>query len=75
MCQYFTGNGRHYRLHLTQLGGIVHRGPALTIIEATAVAPEGHITPEDSGLWVDSQIESLKRLSYFAQAEKLLQEK
>lgn len=55
--------------HLTHLGGIIQRGPGLTIIEATAVTPEGRITPEDSGLWQDSQIAPIKRIVDFAHSQ------
>ena len=39
------------------------------MIEATAVTPEGRITPEDSGLWKDSQIAPLKRIVEFAHSQ------
>jgi len=39
------------------------------MIEATAVTPEGRITPEDSGLWKGSQIESLKKICEFAHSQ------
>jgi 2,4-dienoyl-CoA reductase-like NADH-dependent reductase (Old Yellow Enzyme family) len=55
--------------HTTHLGGIISRGPGLTIVEATAVTPEGRITPEDSGLWKDSQIEPLRRTVEFAHSQ------
>lgn len=45
------------------------RGPGLTMVEATAVTPEGRITPEDSGLWKDSQIAPLKRIVEFAHSQ------
>lgn len=51
------------------MGGIFTRGPGLTIIEATAVAPEGRITPECSGLWSDEQIAPLKRIVDFAHSQ------
>lgn len=38
-------------------------------MEATAVTPNGRITPEDSGLWKDSQIEPLKRIVEFAHSQ------
>jgi 2,4-dienoyl-CoA reductase-like NADH-dependent reductase (Old Yellow Enzyme family) len=38
-------------------------------VEATAVTPEGRISPEDSGLWKDSQIEPLKRIVDFAHSQ------
>ena len=39
------------------------------MIEATAVTPEGRITPEDSGLWSDEQIEPLRRIVQFAHSQ------
>lgn len=51
------------------VGGIFTRGPGLSIIEATAVLPEGRITPEDAGLWKDSQIEPLRKIVEFAHSQ------
>lgn len=39
------------------------------MVEATAVTPEGRITPEDAGLWKDSQMEPLKRIVEFAHSQ------
>jgi len=39
------------------------------MVEATAVVPEGRITPEDSGLWEDSQIEPLRKIVEFAHSQ------
>lgn len=69
MCQYSAEDGHHTAWHFTHLGGIIQRGPGLTIVEATAVAPEGRITPEDSGLWKDSQIEPLRKIAEFAHSQ------
>ncbi|EHK96053.1 putative NADPH dehydrogenase C23G7.10c [Glarea lozoyensis 74030] len=69
MCQYSAENGKHTMWHHTHLGGIISRGPGLTIVEATAVTPEGRITPEDSGLWEDSQIEPLRKTVEFAHSQ------
>lgn len=69
LCQYSAQNGHLTPWHETHIGGIVQRGPGLTMIEATAVVPEGRITPEDSGLWQDSQIEPLKKLVDFAHSQ------
>ncbi|KAG4429626.1 hypothetical protein IFR05_014899, partial [Cadophora sp. M221] len=69
MCQYSAEDGHHTMWHQTHLGGIIQRGPGLTIIEATAVAPEGRITPQDSGLWKDSQIEPLRKTVEFAHSQ------
>ncbi|KAI2606791.1 FMN-linked oxidoreductase [Hypoxylon sp. NC1633] len=69
LCQYSAVNGFHTLWHTTHLGGIVQRGPGLTIVEATAVQPRGRITPEDSGLWLDEQIEPLRQHVYFAHSQ------
>ena len=45
------------------------RGPGLTMIEATSVTANGRITPEDSGLWQDSQIEPLAQVVEFAHSQ------
>lgn len=54
---------------MAHLGGIIQRGPGLSMVEATAVTAEGRITPEDSGLWKDSQIEPLRRIVEFAHSQ------
>lgn len=51
------------------MGGIFTRGPGLTIIEATAVAPEGRISPEDVGIWDDEHAEKLRPLVEFAHSQ------
>ena len=55
--------------HLAHLGGIAQRGPGFVMMEATAVEPEGRITPEDAGLWKDSQIEPVKRIIEFIHSQ------
>ncbi|KAI9712739.1 MAG: hypothetical protein M1820_001361 [Bogoriella megaspora] len=69
LCQYSAEDGHHTDWHLTHLGGIIQRGPGISFIEATAVTPEGRITPEDSGLWKDAQIAPLKRIVDFAHSQ------
>ncbi|KAG7006304.1 NADPH dehydrogenase afvA [Physcia stellaris] len=69
LCQYSAEDGHHTAWHFTHLGGIIQRGPGLSMVEATAVTPEGRITPEDSGLWKDSQMEPLKRIVEFAHSQ------
>lgn len=39
------------------------------MVEATAVTPEGRITPEDAGLWKDSQMAPLKYTVDFAHSQ------
>ncbi|KAJ8516136.1 hypothetical protein ONZ45_g6518 [Pleurotus djamor] len=49
--------------------GFATRGVGAIIMEATAVVPEGRISPEDAGLWTDTQIEPLKRIVQFCHAQ------
>jgi 2,4-dienoyl-CoA reductase-like NADH-dependent reductase (Old Yellow Enzyme family) len=51
------------------MGGIIQRGPGMATVEATAITPEGRITPEDVGLWKDSQIEPLAKVVEFAHSQ------
>ena len=69
LCQYSADNGQHTLWHLTHLGGIISRGPGIALVEATSVTPQGRITPEDSGLWQDSQMEPLKRVVEYAHSQ------
>ena len=39
------------------------------MVEATAVASNGRITPQDSGLWTDSQIGPLREIVEFAHSQ------
>ncbi|KAL1297813.1 hypothetical protein AAFC00_006342 [Neodothiora populina] len=69
MCQYSAEDGHMTDWHLTHYGGIIQRGPGISCIEATAITPEGRITPEDLGIWKDSQIAPMKRLNEFAHSQ------
>lgn len=69
MCQYSASEGFHTLWHTTHLGGIVQRGPGLTMVEATAVQANGRITPEDSGLWLDAHILPLTKHVDFAHSQ------
>ena len=53
MCQYSASEGCANGWHLAHLGGIALGGPGMLCIEATAVSPEGRITPGCLGLWND----------------------
>lgn len=55
--------------HIAHLGSIAQRGPGLMMIEATAVQPEGRITPQDVGLWKDSQIEPMRQVVEFVHSQ------
>ncbi|KAI0008242.1 FMN-linked oxidoreductase [Xylariaceae sp. FL0662B] len=69
LCQYSANNGFHTPWHTTHLGGIIQRGPGITMVEATAVQARGRITPEDSGIWLDEHVESLRPHVQFAHSQ------
>lgn len=69
MCQYSAADGHATDWHFAHLSQFFLRGVALTIVEATAVTPNGRITPEDSGLWKDSQKQPLRRIVDFAHSQ------
>ena len=51
MCQYSATDGVAADWHFVHYGSRAVGGTGLMIVEATAVAPEGRITPGDLGLW------------------------
>lgn len=55
MCQYSAVDGVPQEWHHTHLAQFASGGAGLVIAEATAVSPEGRISPEDTGLWNDEQ--------------------
>lgn len=62
MCTYSSDYGHLSDWHLVHLGQYALAGAALVFVEATAVEARGRISPEDSGLWLDSQIPPLRRV-------------
>jgi 2,4-dienoyl-CoA reductase-like NADH-dependent reductase (Old Yellow Enzyme family) len=62
MCQYSAENGSATDWHLIHLGQMALSGAGLLIIEATAVEPEGRISPDDLGLWSDANEAALARI-------------
>ncbi|WP_257311343.1 NADH:flavin oxidoreductase/NADH oxidase [Geothrix fuzhouensis] len=65
MCQYQAQDGLANDWHLVHLGGLAQGGAGLVFTEATAVVPEGRISPDDLGLWDDDQAEVLARIVHF----------
>jgi len=65
MCQYQAQDGVVNDWHLVHLGGLAQGGAGLVVTEATAVVPEGRISPDDLGLWNDAQAQSLARVVRF----------
>ena len=62
MCQYSAEDGSATDWHLIHLGNLALSGAGLLIIEATAVEPEGRISPDDLGLWSDANEAALARV-------------
>lgn len=65
MCQYSAVDGFANDWHLVHLGSRAVGGAGLIIQEATAVSPEGRITPGDLGIWNDEQIEKMQQITSF----------
>ena len=65
MCEYSSENGFANDWHLVHLGSRAIGGAGLIFTEATAVTPEGRISPEDLGIWSDDHIEFLARIVRF----------
>ncbi|HVJ81396.1 MAG TPA: NADH:flavin oxidoreductase/NADH oxidase [Planctomycetia bacterium] len=65
MCQYSCIDGFPNDWHLVHLGSRAVGGAGLVIVEATAVTPEGRISPGDAGLWADAHVPHFERLARF----------
>jgi len=65
MCQYSSKDGFTNDWHMVHLGTRAAGGTGLIITEATAVSPEGRISPGDLGLWNDEHIHGLARIVNF----------
>jgi len=59
MCQYSAVDGLVNDWHRRHLGSLAYGGAGLVVVEATAVSPEGRITPGCLGLWDDAQRDGL----------------
>ncbi|AYF98739.1 NADH:flavin oxidoreductase/NADH oxidase [Protaetiibacter intestinalis] len=71
MCQYSVParDGVPTDWHLVHLGSLARGGSGLVIAEATAVAPEGRISPEDTGLWNEAQEAAWSRIADFVRGQ------
>jgi 2,4-dienoyl-CoA reductase-like NADH-dependent reductase (Old Yellow Enzyme family) len=69
MCQYSSRDGLANDWHYVHLASRAVGGAGLVFTEATAVTPEGRISPQDMGLWNDAQIEPLARIVRFIDAQ------
>jgi 2,4-dienoyl-CoA reductase-like NADH-dependent reductase (Old Yellow Enzyme family) len=69
MCQYSCDDGLANDWHLVHLGSRAAGGVGLVMVEATAVSPEGRITPKDMGIWGDQHVDTLARIARFVHSQ------
>lgn len=71
MCQYscLEADGMPQPWHLVHLGGFAVGRAGLIVTEATAVSPEGRISPHDVGIWNDEQAEAWRPVTAFARSQ------
>src|SRR5947199_7688086 len=72
MCQYSSENGFANEWHLVHLGSRAVGGAALVFTEATAVLPEGRISPQDLGIYRDAHVDGLAGLVRAIHAHRCL---
>ncbi|GFE59753.1 NADH:flavin oxidoreductase/NADH oxidase [Geobacter sp. AOG2] len=65
MCQYSSRDGMATDWHMVHLGSRAVGGAGLVMVEATAVSPEGRISPDDSGIWNDDHVAAFKPITRF----------
>lgn len=65
MCQYSSEDGVASDWHLVHLGARAVGGAGLVMAEATAVSPEGRITPGDAGIWGEKHVEPIVHINRF----------
>ena len=69
MCQYSSKEGMPTDWHFVHLGSRAVGGAALVIMEATAVSPEGRISPDDAGIWDEKHVEAYKKITFFISSQ------
>ena len=69
MCEYSARDGVPDDWHLVHLGSRAVGGAGLVFCEASAVSPEGRISPADTGIWNDAQRDAWARITAFIDAQ------
>lgn len=69
MCQYSAVDGIPTDWHLVHLGARASGGVGLAMVEATAVTPEGRISPFDTGIWSDAHRDAFQRIAAFVTSQ------
>jgi len=72
MCQYSASAGMPCEWHMVHLGSRAVGGAALVMTEATAISPEGRITPGCTGIWNEEQAHAWKRIAHFIKQQGAL---
>lgn len=72
MCQYSAVDGFANDWHFVHLASRAVGGPAMIIVEATAVSAEGRISPDDLGIWKDDHIPALYRITTFLTGQQCI---
>jgi len=65
MCQYSSKEGMPSDWHLVHLGSRAVGGAGLVMVEASAVTPQGRISPDDSGIWSGEQAKAFAPITRF----------
>lgn len=69
MCQYSSVDGFATDWHVVHLGSRAVGGAGLVMTEATAISPEGRISPYDLGIWRDDHVDALARITRFIETQ------
>src|SRR6059058_2278174 len=72
MCQYSSVDGYSNDWHFVHLASRAVGGAALVMTEATAVTPEGRISPQDLGIYHEDHVEGLAHCVRFIHSQKAL---
>ncbi len=69
MCQYSSDNGMPTDWHLVHLGARAVGRAGMVMVEASAVSPEGRISPWDSGIWLDAHARAFQPITKFIKSQ------
>jgi 2,4-dienoyl-CoA reductase-like NADH-dependent reductase (Old Yellow Enzyme family) len=69
MCQYSAEDGSPTPWHVVHLGTRASGGAGLVMTEATAVSPDGRISPWDTGIWADSHTDAFRPITEFIRSQ------
>ncbi|GAB2558643.1 NADH:flavin oxidoreductase/NADH oxidase [Rhodanobacter koreensis] len=69
MCEYSATDGVPNDWHMVHLGSRAVGGAAVVIAEASAVSAQGRISPQDTGLWNQAQLEAWQPITRFIKAQ------